>query len=205
MIEKVAAAAGSSVSRETMERLEHYVHLLLDENNRQNLIAASTAEDVWMRHVVDSAQLLRFMPAGRHLDVGSGAGLPGLVLTILSEAPITMVEPRRLRAEFLQRCINELDLRHATVQQAKVERVSGKFDTITARAVAAIERLFAVAHHLSHPQTVWVLPKGRSGQMELAAARSSWQGHFRTEPSITEGEAVIVIASGVSPRRKGRG
>jgi len=205
MIEEFENITGAHVSRETLTRLNRYAELLSEENQRQNLIARSTVEHLWKRHILDSAQLLRFLPEGPRVDVGSGAGLPGIVLAILSPEPITLVEPRRLRAEFLQSCVDVLGLGHVSVVQAKAERVGGDFAAITARAVAAIDALFASAHHLSHPETVWVLPKGQSGQLELEAARASWQGRFRTEPSITEGDAVIVVASHVMPKRKGRG
>lgn len=205
MIERLREATGRGVSRETLANLEHYAALLINEADQQNLIAKSTVDDLWERHIVDSAQLLRFLPQGRIADVGSGAGLPGIVLAILSSQPITLIEPRRLRVDFLNHCITELGLPHATVAHAKAERVEGRFDGITARAVANIDQIFRSTLHLSHPGTTWVLPKGQKGQLELAAAKGSWQGHFRTEPSITEGDAVIVVASGLSAKRKGRG
>jgi 16S rRNA (guanine527-N7)-methyltransferase len=122
------------------------------------------------------------------------------VVAIVSQDPITLVEPRKLRCDFLQRCIDQLGLDHVSVQCAKVERVSGTFDVVTARAVASIDKLFTASVHLSHAKTRWVLPKGRSGAKELAEAQRSWQGRFWTEPSITEGDAVIVLAEGVKPR-----
>jgi len=205
MIERIAEVVKTAVSRETIHRLQAYVQLLVSENGHQNLIARSTLDSLWERHIVDSAQLVPLIFGRPTLDIGSGAGLPGIVLAILSEAPITLVEPRRLRVEFLRTCIERLGLGHAVVVQGKVERLSGRFDAITARAVAPIEELFASAIHLSHPGTVWVLPKGSRGEMELADARSAWQGRFRTEPSATEGDALIVVASNVSAKRKGRG
>lgn len=205
MIDALRAATGADVSRETEGRLKKYGGLLLTANEQQNLIAKSTVGQLWDRHILDSAQLLRLLPVGPRADVGSGAGLPGMVLAILSDEPITLIEPRRLRVEFLRHCISELALTHADVVHAKAERATGKYAAITARAVASVDALFAAAHHLSHPETVWVLPKGQRGQSELAEAQASWQGRFRTEPSITEAGAVIVVASHVAPKRKGRG
>lgn len=205
MISKIAEATGRYVSRETFERLDCYVALLLAANEHQNLIARSTVDDVWNRHILDSVQLLKYLPRGPLADVGSGAGLPGIPLSILSDDPITLIEPRRLRVEFLTHCIAELGLRHATVVQAMAERVAGRFDAITARAVASIDALLSSTYHLSHPETVWVLPKGQRGRLELEATRASWQGRFDLKPSITEGDAVIVVASHISPKRKGRG
>jgi 16S rRNA (guanine527-N7)-methyltransferase len=202
MIDELAAASGQDVSRETFERLQAYVGLLLGENQRQNLIARSTSEQLWSRHVVDSAQLLRFAPDGRTrwLDVGSGAGLPGMVIAILSSNPIVLVEPRKLRADFLQRCVGELKLSHCQVHCTKVERETGQFDVITARAVAPADKLFGIARHLSHSGTRWILPKGQSGAKELAEVRRAWQGRFSIQPSITDENAVILVADGVMPR-----
>ena len=201
MINEIRRTSGRDVSRETFGRLERYAELLTGENQRQNLVAKSTLESLWTRHILDSAQLLRFAPAGGSwADIGSGAGLPGIVLALLSDQSITLIEPRRLRAEFLQRCVDDLVLPNATVTCAKVERVSGSFDVITARAVTSAARIFAIAGHLSHPGTLWVLPKGRSGAKELAEARRAWQGRLWSEPSITEGDAVILLAEGVKPR-----
>ena len=205
MIERLAAVTKTDVSRETYERLAAYAELLIAENRRQNLVARSTIASLWERHIIDSAQLVPLMSGRQTLDIGSGAGLPGVVLAILSQGPITLVEPRRLRVEFLRSCVEKLGIRNATVVQGKAERLSGRFDAITARAVAPIGDLFASAIHLSHPGTIWVLPKGGRGQLELADARDAWQGRFRMEPSATEGEAVIVVASNVSAKRKGRG
>lgn len=202
----LSRATGFDVSRETCERLDEFVALLLLENDQQNLISRSTVETVWQRHILDSAQLLRFGPAGgRWLDIGSGAGLPGIVLATLGVSGITLVEPRRLRTDFLQRCVDQLDLRNAEVICGKAESLSGQWDVITARAVASIPKLFALAAGMAHPGTTWILPKGRSGAKELAEAQASWQGRFRTEPSLTADDAAIVVAEGVKPKGRTRG
>jgi 16S rRNA (guanine527-N7)-methyltransferase len=192
------------VSRETKALLDRYVALLLEENQRQNLIARSTVEEIWDRHIVDSAQLVRFAPRpdSSWLDIGSGAGLPGLVIAILAEGPVTLLEPRKLRAEFLHQAADALGLANrVTVHAAKVERITGRFDVITARAVAPLDALLRISQHLSTDKTTWVLPKGKSAQTELDEARRAWQGSFRLEPSVTSGEAAILVAAGV--RRSG--
>lgn len=194
------------VSRETRALLDRYVALLLDENDRQNLIGRSTVDEIWERHIADSAQLVRFAPRpdSSWLDIGSGAGLPGLVIAIMTEGPVTLVEPRKLRANFLQRAVETLGLgRRVTVHPAKAERISGTFDVITARAVASIDALLRISQHLSTDKSVWLFPKGKRAQMELEEARRAWQGEFRLEPSVTSDEAAILVACGV--RRKGRG
>ncbi|WP_205479832.1 16S rRNA (guanine(527)-N(7))-methyltransferase RsmG [Sphingomonas arenae] len=195
------------VPRETLGRLHSYLALLLDETQRQNLIARSTAAGAWQRHIVDSAQLLPLAPVeySNWLDVGSGAGLPGMVVSILTSRPVTLVEPRRLRAAFLHRCTEELGLRNVTVFEGRAEKLTGEFDVISARAVASVADLFTIGRHLAHSGTRWILPRGRSGAKELAEAEASWQGHFGLEPSITAEDAMIVLAEGVAPRGRTRG
>jgi 16S rRNA (guanine527-N7)-methyltransferase len=200
------AAVGRSVSRETFARLTGYVDLLLEESKRQNLIGRSTVDEIWQRHIADSAQLVSFAPRldSSWLDIGSGAGLPGIVIAILTEGSVTLVEPRRLRADFLQRAADALDLgERVAVEATKVERIAGAFEVITARAVASLDVLLSISRHLSTDKTLWLFPKGKSARFELDEARRSWQGRFRLEPSVTSREAAILVASGV--RRKGRG
>jgi len=198
--EALAAAAGRAVSRETVERLDLYVRLLAAAAREQNLVSAATLDTVWERHILDSAQLVRFEPrAGASwADIGSGAGLPGLVVACLVAGPVTLIEPRRLRAEFLERVVAALGLDdRVSVIQAKAERVRGTFEVITARAVGPLPRLLALARHLSTGKTVWALPKGRSALAELAEARQAWQGAFHVERSVTDEDSGIVVATGV--------
>ena len=207
MIDLVEAAAGIPVPRETFEKLVGYVELLLEENKQQNLIARSaTAEEVWRRHIADSAQLVRFAPRSDSswLDIGSGAGLPGLVIAILNQGSVSLVEPRRLRADFLVRATQILGLAgRVTIYGVKVERITGKFEVITARAVASLDRLLGISQQLSTDKTIWVLPKGKSAQSELDEARTTWQGSFRLEASRTDPDALIIVATNVH-RRRGR-
>jgi len=202
MIERIAAAARRPVSRETFEKLEAFVALLKAENAHQNLVSAGTLDQVWERHIVDSAQLVGFEPTplASWIDIGSGAGFPGLVIACLAEGPVTLVEPRRLRAEFLHKAAESLRLQ-ATVLCAKAERVGGSYDVITARAVASLSHLLEISHHLSTGKTVWALPKGRSAQSELAEARRAWQGRFHVERSVTDADSYIVVATGVRAKR----
>jgi len=203
MIEALEQAAGRPVSRETFERLEVYSRLLESENERQNLVSRGTLEQLWNRHVLDSAQLARFedRAGDSWVDIGSGAGLPGIVLACLVEGPVTLVEPRRLRAEFLDRVVVELGL-NATVMHAKAERITGAFNVITGRAVASLPRFLSMCDHLSTRKTVWVLPKGRNAQSELEEARRAWQGDFRVEPSVTDDDSKIVVATKVRARKR---
>ena len=202
MIEEIARAAGRNVSRETFERIEAYVALLEEESRRQNLISASTRDDLWRRHILDSAQLVRFEPhpGASWMDIGSGAGLPGVVIACIVSGPVTLLEPRRLRAEFLHKVCDSLSL-NAVVVQGKAERAGGKYDVITARAVASLAQLLEISAHLSTRKTVWALPKGRSAERELAEAQQSWQGAFHVERSMTDPGSFIVVGTGVKAKQ----
>jgi 16S rRNA (guanine527-N7)-methyltransferase len=200
--DELERASGRGVSRETIARLGDFVALLTDENNRQNLVSASTLGSIWQRHIIDSAQLVRFEPhhGASWLDVGSGAGLPGIVIACLVDGPITLMEPRKLRADFLHRATESLGL-NAQIVCNKVERASGHFDVITARAVAPLSRLLEISQHLSTRKSVWVLPKGRSAAAELAEAQRAWQGAFHVERSVTDADSSIIVGTGVRAKR----
>jgi 16S rRNA (guanine527-N7)-methyltransferase len=202
MIERLAQVAQRPVSRETFEKLEAYAALLREESGRQNLVSASTLDQLWERHILDSAQLVPFEPStgASWVDVGSGAGLPGIAIAILVGGPVSLIEPRRLRADFLHRVAESLRL-NVTVVASKVERTSGMYDVITARAVAPLVDLLRISAHLSTKNTIWVLPKGRSAEAELAEAQQAWQGVFHVEQSVTDIESKIVVATGVRARR----
>ncbi|MCB4858542.1 16S rRNA (guanine(527)-N(7))-methyltransferase RsmG [Sphingobium sp. PNB] len=198
------------VSRGTWERLESYVAILLKEMEQQNLIAESTRAHIWARHIADSAQLLPLAAKagqGRWVDLGSGAGLPAIVIAILHERPIQLVESRRKRIDFLNDVIAELGLSHAQVFGGRVETVPASAAAIiSARAYAPLPRLLESAHHLADEKTIWVLPKGRNAQNELEAATRSWQGAFHVERSVTDADSAIIVAEAVrSVRRKARG
>ena len=183
-------------SADRLARVERYAVMLLAENRAQNLISKASEAVLWSRHIVDSAQLLSHAPgAGNWLDVGSGPGLPGIVLACLTDARISLVEPRARRVEFLNAVVRELGLANATVHPCVVERMpDGCYDAVTARAYAPLPEIFASTIRLTDSSTTWVLPKGRSAERELEAARDTWQGVFHVEQSATDADARIVVA-----------
>ena len=201
MIDRVEHLSCRSVSRETCDKLVAYEHRLREATQDQNLIAPSTWDSIWDRHILDSAQLIRFETSPTTwCDIGSGAGLPGVVIAILTAQPVTLLEPRRLRADFLRKLKSDLVLSNLTIEQAKPTSLASVFGAITARAVAPAAKLFAMAHHLSRPGTIWILPKGRGAQKELEEVHTAWHGDFRLEQSQTDASAFILIASNVRPR-----
>lgn len=193
----------ADVSRETWSSLDAFLGLLREESERQNLISRGTFDHLYLRHITDSAQLLRFAPpSGTWLDLGSGAGFPGLIVALFSTHSVTLVESRRLRVEFLTCATEILGVSdRVTILGSPLEKVSPRaFDVISARAFAPLPRLLQGAHPFSTEKTRWILPKGRSAQTELESAESSWQGDFRLEPSLTDAGAGIIVATGVRPR-----
>lgn len=192
----------AGVSRETVDRIDRFVALLVEENARQNLVSTASLAQVFSRHIVDSAQLWRLAPdAESWLDLGSGAGLPGLIIAMLTQAPVTLVESRRLRADWLRRAAECLDIINVTVEPARLDLVAtSRAAVITARAFAPLPKLFTVAHRFSTNDTVWILPKGRSAAEELASIAGTWHGSFHMETSVTDPDSAIIVARNVKPR-----
>jgi 16S rRNA (guanine527-N7)-methyltransferase len=176
--------------------------LIVAESTQQNLVAPSTLDQMWSRHLVDSAQLLRHIPphTRKWTDIGSGAGFPGIVVALLSDLKVTLVEPRARRAAFLRQLSSDLAIAHrTTILQSKAEAApADRADVISARAVSSIDDLFTMTAHLRSSATRYLLPRGRSGRHELAAVTQRWHGLFHVEQSLTDPSSVIVIADGVS-------
>ena len=195
------------VSRETLGRLDELVDLIRVEATQQNLVSATSLEHIYARHILDSVQLMRFLPAGNGpiLDIGSGAGFPGLVFAFLADRPMVLVEPRKLRAAWLERAADMFDLGHVLVHACKIDSVP-RFAAaiITARAVASADTLFSMGLDFSTEKSQWILPRGRSAVEELASIRATWHGRFHMEPSITDPDSAIIVASGVAPRSQAK-
>lgn len=188
-----------SVSRETMEMLDAFVQYLRREAASQNLISASTLDHIWTRHIVDSAQLLPYAKAapsdGKWLDLGSGAGFPGLIVALLSDFDVTLVESRARRIEYLQRAVDLFDLNdRVRVAGMPLERLeTAPYSVISARAFAPLPKLFDLAARFSTNNTLWLLPKGRNAASEWSEMKKVWNGVFRVEESVTDSEAGILV------------
>lgn len=192
-----------------MERLTRLVALLLEENERQNLVARGTLPHVWVRHIVDSAQLLHVsretLPAGEWLDLGTGAGFPGLAIAALQPGrSVTLVDSRRLRTEWLQRAADNLGLANVRVVLSRVEDLpSGPHAVISARAFAPLDKLVTLSARFSTPDTVWLLPKGAGAAQELQMLPESWKHVFHVEQSLTDANAGVIcgrLLGGNPPR-----
>lgn len=182
-----------------VDRLKRFVDLLVDENRVQNLIAPSTIPQIWVRHVVDSAQLLDLVPAtwSTWLDVGTGGGFPGLVIAILApDRKVAMVEPRRKRAEFLESIAATLSLPNASVRHMRVEALATSFDIISARAVAPLPKVLSGAAACAGKSTIWVLPRGSVDMTATERLRSLKSTMFHVEHSVTDPASAILVLEG---------
>ncbi len=188
------------VSRETRDRLACLVGLLLRWNARINLIGGSApAEEIWRRHIANSLQLAPLMgTAARAMDLGSGAGFPGLVLALATGVPFTLVEADRRKAAFLREAAR---LTRAPVLVHPGRIGSARLDPaplITARALAPISQLLEYAEPLLAQGGVCLFPKGASGEQELTAAAAGWQMVVQRVPSRTAPRSTIFRISEIA-------
>ena len=184
-------------------RLAVFAAMVIDATASQNLIAPSTIDHIWARHVLDSVQLIALAPAGanRWLDIGTGGGFPGLAVAIVTETPMVLVEPRKKRAAFLGACVERMGMAaQVTVTAARVATVDSVADVITARAVGSVDSLLNWAYHCATPTTRWLLPRGKMDYPVVHAAEGKWRFMFHVEHSITDPESRILILDGVTPR-----
>lgn len=189
-----------------MRRLQMLVSMLAEENQKQNLVSSASLDQVWLRHIVDSAQLLNYVPRETALpwmDLGTGAGFPGLVVAALRpDCEVVMVESRAQRIDWLDKVRLALGLDRARVIGQRLEMVETRpVGVISARAFAPLERLLDLSARFSTSDTVWLLPKGRSAQQELEDLRK-WRHVFHVEQSLTDPQAGIIV--GTLAGRKGK-
>ena len=186
----------TGVSRETLDRLTAFSDLLAKWNKRVNLISRDTEADVWRRHILDSAQISPLLPeiARTIVDAGAGAGLPGLILSILNtSAQIRLIESDRRKAAFLREAIR-VTQSSAIVHESRVEEVDlPTQDVVVARACAPLDRLLEMVQKLVSIHTVCIFPKGASAEQELTVARQHWKMQVRQVPSRTDPAGRILV------------
>ena len=200
--DKAAAIAlfGETVSRETWARLEQFVDLLVAWQRTRNLVASSTIPYVWTRHVADSLQLIALAPdARRWIDLGAGGGFPGIVIAcVLAEDPgaqIHLVESVQKKAAFLRAAVSDLALPgivHAQRIEDFVSASTERFDVVTARALAPLDRLIGYAIPLLKTGALGLFPKGQDVAAELTQASKSWNIEADLIPSRTDPHGRIV-------------
>jgi 16S rRNA (guanine527-N7)-methyltransferase len=198
-------AAATGVSRETLRRLEAYAALLAVWSARINLIGRTTLDDLWRRHFLDSAQLLPLLPPGARsvVDLGSGAGFPGLVLAILGAAGVELVEADSRKATFLREAAR-LTGTKVVIRGCRIEAVPAhQVDVVTARACAPLGRLLTLSERFIGGQTVCLFLKGMHAEEELTEASKAWTMTVSHHPSRADpGGSVLLLQQVVrEPRR----
>jgi 16S rRNA (guanine527-N7)-methyltransferase len=187
------------VSRETLRRLESYVDLVGSWNRRINLVSAASLADVWRRHILDCGQLIRHIdPAARVLvDLGSGAGLPGLILGILGIPDVHLIEADQRKAAFLREAAR-VTKTTATVHARRAETVPAfPADLVTARALAPLSQLIGLGAPFMTPETVCLFLKGESVQDELTAAQKKWIMRTQILASLADPTGHILRVEGL--------
>ncbi len=182
------------VSRETTGRLESFVRLLESWQRRINLVGESTRGEIWRRHILDSAQLFPLLEgnSGPLLDIGTGAGFPGLVLAIMGYPNVHLVESNRRKAAFLREACRVTGA-PATIHSQRIESLEAfPADFITARALAKVDTLLDYAAPFLHERTVCLFLKGENAQTEVREASRSWSMHANYSPSISDPRGIIV-------------
>lgn len=193
-----------AVSRETLDRLEAYLALLQRWQRAINLVGPSTLADPWRRHLLDSAQLAAHWPDGGRVlvDLGSGAGLPGLVLAALCAPEAHLVESDQRKAAFLREAARTLGVK-ATVHACRIDAAPPlRADAVSARALASLPELLDHAERFLHPGTRCLFLKGRNAEAELTAAREGWMMQARVLPSLSAEDGRILLLDEVT--RAGR-
>lgn len=189
-----------SVSRETAKRLERFVALLNKWQAAENLVAAGTLPDVWRRHVADSAQLVGLFPDTRHwLDLGSGAGFPGLVTAILlAETPgagVDLIESNSRKCAFLRQVIRDTEA-PARVHQGRIETLmkawSEPVERVSARSLARLDRLLSLAEPVLSAGAAGAFHKGQDFEGEIEETAKSWKFDLVSYPSLTDSRGVIL-------------
>ncbi len=192
----------TGVDGPTVERLGVYGELLHKWQRSFNLVGRDTLNDPWRRHMLDSAQLFPLLPrdGGALVDLGSGAGFPGLVLAIMGGAAVHLVESNGKKCAFLAEVIRSTGA-DAEIHQGRIEsirRIEAK--TVTARALAPLPRLLGYASKFGYESTRYLFLKGRRWEAELTESQKNWTMTASSVPSLTEPGGVILRLEGLTRR-----
>lgn len=190
----------TGVSRETRERLQIYGDLLLEWSGRMNLVAKSTLPDLWHRHMYDSAQVYPLLPPESRVlvDLGSGAGFPGLVLAIMGVPEVHLIESTGKKCGFL-RAVIEATGASATVHNGRIEEAPAfAADVITARALASLDKLLGLAQRFDHGAACHIYLKGQHVEDELTRAHKIWKMRTDRRPSLTDPRGSVLCVREVS-------
>jgi 16S rRNA (guanine527-N7)-methyltransferase len=174
---------GLTVSRETYEALKLYIDLLKTWNKRINLVSPATFEHAWERHILDSAQLLFYLPDKQAsiMDFGTGAGFPGMVLSLLGYQSVRLIEADKRKCVFLREVIRQTGAR-ATVINGRIEAVNVKTEYIVSRAFTSLLNILFLLDREALPNSTLLALKGRHYQEEIIGAQNFWAFNYEVFP-----------------------
>lgn len=200
---KQLEASDFGVSRETEQALCEYLILLRRWNTRINLVADAPEAALWQRHIIDSLQLVPLLAAaapGPLVDLGSGAGFPGLVLAAATERATHLIESDRRKCAFLTEAARSLGLSKVRIYPSRIEATTlPPASIVTARALATLNTLLGYAHRILAPGGFALFPKGRTAEQELTEAAPAWMMRTERFPSLTDPAATILRLSEIHP------
>ncbi|MDC0189613.1 16S rRNA (guanine(527)-N(7))-methyltransferase RsmG [Rhodospirillales bacterium] len=183
-----------SVSRETLAQLKEFVHLLLHWQKTLNLIGSTTVVDIWRRHILDSAQIFRFLnPPGCLVDLGSGAGFPGIVLAIMGYPAVKLIESNGKKCAFLRNASHSLEI-NVEVIQCRIEdyQPTKRAAYITSRALASLEKLLIYSGPLISRQGKCLFLKGANVIPELTKAKKNWNMNVQKHISMSNPRGIVL-------------
>ena len=191
--------AGVSVSRETMTDLESFSSLVTKWTPKINLIARGSVDQIWGRHIEDSVQLYKYAPKNyeKWVDIGSGGGFPGIVMSILAKADqpsaeFTLIESDQRKATFLRTAARELNLSVKVIAERIEAAEPQGADVVSARALTSLSGLLGLASRHLQPGGTALFHKGRQAQQEVAEAQKNWSFDLEEYHSITDPDARIL-------------
>lgn len=184
------------VSRETLDKLQVYADLLVKWQAKINLVSNSTLDDLWTRHLLDSAQVFPFLPNQTKtlVDIGCGAGFPGLVLAIMGVEDVHMVDSDMRKMAFVREVARATET-PVTIHNCRIDDVKETefADVVTSRALASLEKLLGFSVNLRKPDGTCIFLKGRKTEEEIREAQKNWDFEYQSHGSVSDREGKVLI------------
>jgi 16S rRNA (guanine527-N7)-methyltransferase len=183
------------VSRETIPLYEKYIELIKKWNRKTGLVQENTLSSIWHRHILDCLQIIPYISDKTIsiLDIGTGGGFPGIVLSIAGYNNIHLCESNIRKCVFLEEVIRQLNL-SAKVINSRVEKIDQKYNVIVSRACASLDQLLSYMFNVSREtNSIGIFLKGKTAEIEIESAQKEWDFNFELSPSITSEDSKIII------------
>jgi len=185
-------------SEESQDDLEKFINFLIEYNQKINLVGKSTIDDIWFRHILDSAQLIKYISKDKKVaDFGTGAGFPGIVLSILGVKEISLFEKSFRKCEFLNEAKNISKNKISVFHENVFKTQAQEFDILTCRALASLNKLFNMLTPFMSKNSTLILLKGKKIHEEIKEAKKSWKFDFELFDSLTSDEGKVVVVKNV--------